>query len=415
MDLTGRGRAGGAGYQVDVSGLPEDIAVEPRAVFLSRLTRFVRELFDETDLRQVDLQVVRRDRTATGGGADAAAQSHAAATSAKPGEYEPEQPQGENRPPQGGNGELDLEHRMTYFTAVEPEYDLSQVVLPAQVLAELELAVDTVLLRKQIFEDWGLREIEPHPSAAISLHGAPGTGKTMVAHALARKMGKKILPARASQLESKYHGEGGKYLDALFEAVQRADAVLFIDEAESLLSRRFESVSQGSEHAVNTLRSELIQHLDRYEGVVIFATNLISSYDPAFTSRLHHVRVPEPDLAARVAIWRTHLPGRLPLARDVDVERLARTEGIVGRDIKRVVINAAVAAARRRARKVTAADLEFALNQLLEQRPPEAAGADGELSAAERAAISVQISQEREKSKTDGVVAMDGAAPGRTG
>lgn len=263
---------------------------------------------------------------------------------------------------------------MSYFTPIDPEYDLSRLVLPRPTLDEIHLAADIVRLRDQVFGGWGLSAIEPHPRSAIALHGPPGTGKTMVAHALARHLGKRIIAARTSQLETKYHGEGGKYLAALFEAARRSDAVLFVDEAESLLSRRFESVSQGAEHAVNSLRTELMQLLDRHEGIVVFATNLAESYDPALSSRLHHVRIPRPDFEARRAIWRAHLPQTLPGAAGVSVDTLAAHESVVGRDIKRVVVNAAVGAARRGAPGITQGDLETALAALLAQRPGSAEG-----------------------------------------
>jgi SpoVK/Ycf46/Vps4 family AAA+-type ATPase len=356
-------------YGLKISGIPAGISPEAAAVFRSRLDRHARELFSETGLTSLEVRV-QRDDVAPGDGTRAAPAARADAAA-----------------------ELDLEARMTYFVPVDPVHELSRVVLPAQTMEELQLAIDTVRLRDLVFRDWGLGEIEPHPRTAIGLHGKPGTGKTMIAHALAAQLGKPILPARASQLESKYHGEGGKYLEALFEAARRADAVLFIDEAESLLSRRFESVSQGSEHAVNTLRSELIQHLDAYEGVVIFATNLVQSYDPAFNSRLTHVHVPDPDLATRTAIWKAHLPQRLPLAADIDPGLLAATEGVVGRDIKRAVISAAVSVARRGGTEIAQADLHAALRRLITQRPgtDTTATAEGDVSEAEREAIAAAL------------------------
>ncbi|GGL14645.1 hypothetical protein Sme01_18490 [Sphaerisporangium melleum] len=358
-------------YRLWVDGLPGGPAAER---FRVRLGDAARELFDETGMHNLDL-AVRRD------GPTGPAEQRAAA-------------------PASG-GELDLEGRMSFFVPVKPQYQMSQLVLPAATIEELHVAVDTVRLRGLVFDTWGLRTIEPHPRSAISLHGGPGTGKTMTAHALAHLLGRPILLARTSQLESKYHGEGGKYLAALFEAARRAGAVLFIDEAESLLSRRFESVSQGSEHAVNTLRAELIQHLDVFEGIAIFATNLVTSYDPAISSRLHHVRIPEPDHAARRAIWAAHLPPGLPLAADVSVDRLAETEGIVGRDVKRAVINAAVTVAREGRGQIDHADLARSLANVIAARPAAAPG-DEEVSEAERDSLNGVIRERLARDPQDG-------------
>jgi SpoVK/Ycf46/Vps4 family AAA+-type ATPase len=367
-----------------IHGLPAEASAGATATLRSRLVRGAEEFFAETGLSELRLLVSRDDVADR----DAAAFSGAAPSTR----------------------ELDLEGRMSYFRPVDPAYDLGRLVLPAGTMEELHLAIDTVRLKDTVFGAWGLGEIEPHPRTAIGLHGSPGTGKTMVAHGLAGHLGKRILPARTSQLESKYHGEGGKYLAALFEAARRADAVLFIDEAESLLSRRFESVSQGSEHAVNTLRSELIQHLDAFTGVVIFATNLVETYDPAINNRLHHVRIPEPDLAARKAIWTAHLPKRLPVAADVSVDRLAETTDVVGRDIKRAVINAAVSVARAGRTEITHADLAGALERLIAQRPP-AGDDDGEVTEAERETIAARIREQRNADASDRPGAGDDLVP----
>jgi ATP-dependent 26S proteasome regulatory subunit len=143
-----------------------------------------------------------------------------------------------------------------------------------------------------------------------------------------------------------YHGESAKNVEALFRAAREQDAVLFLDEADSILSRRLVAPSQGSEHAVNAMRSELLLSLDRHEGIVIFATNLVEAYDPAFESRVTHVEFCLPDEAARKAIWRLHLPAELPLDDDVSVDELAVLPGLSGRDIKRAVVTACLAVAR---------------------------------------------------------------------
>lgn len=377
------GPRAGAGTRLEILGLPAGAPAEAAAVFRGRLGRGAQEFFEETGIGELHLVV----RSADGHGGPAEPPRPPFPPAAGTGDT-------------GARGDLDLEARMSYFTPIEPEYDLSRLVLPRATLDEIHLAADTVRLRDRVFGDWGLHEIEPHPRSAIGLHGPSGTGKTMVAHALARHLGKRIIAARTSQLETKYHGEGGKYLAALFEAARRADAVLFVDEAESLLSRRFESVSQGAEHAVNGLRTELMQLLDRHEGIVVFATNLAESYDPAISTRLHHVHIPRPDFAARRAIWRAHLPQALPGAAEVAVDALAAEESVVGRDIKRVVVNAAVAAARRGAPGITQEDLETALANLLAQRP--ASDGDRPADAGPSGAEAVRPATEEER---DGILA----------
>jgi hypothetical protein len=233
------------------------------------------------------------------------------------------------------------------FRGIEPGYRLDQLVLPPATRDRLLDCAAFVALAPLVFGTWGLRAIEPHPSIAVNFRGPPGTGKTMAAHAVAAHLGKKIMLSRLSDLESKYHGQGPKNLVDLFESAARADAVLFIDEAESLLSRRFAQPDQAAESAINSMRTELLMALDAFDGLVIFASNLPHSYDVAIESRLFHVDFQLPDLAARHAIWANHLPPSLPRAPDVSVDELAAVDGVSGRDIKLAVIAAAVGTARR--------------------------------------------------------------------
>src|SRR5262249_21727693 len=155
-----------------------------------------------------------------------------------------------------------------------------------------------------VFDRWNLRRVEPHPSIAVNFRGPPGTGKTLAAHAAARHLGRPILLSRLSDLESKYHGDGPKNMVSLFQSATVSGAVLFIDEAQSLLSRRFASPEQAAESAINSMRTELLMALDKFDGLVIFASNLPGSYDSAIASRLVHVDFPLPDAAARDQIWR---------------------------------------------------------------------------------------------------------------
>jgi DNA polymerase III delta prime subunit len=263
---------------------------------------------------------------------------------------------------------ISIEDRASYFTPADPLYDFSFLVLPQETMDQLLLAVDLLEVQELVFGQWNLRRIEPHPSSAINLHGAPGTGKTLAAHAIASRLKRKIIQTKYSQLESKYHGEGPKNLDALFYAARQHNAVLFLDEADALMSQRFETTSQGSEHAVNAMRSELVMSLDKYEGLVIFATNFARSYDTAFDSRVRHIEFPDPDAATRAVIWRNHLPAELPLAPDVSVSDLAQIDGVTGRDIRRAVIDAATSAALSHRDCVTHDDLRGAIEQIKKQR-----------------------------------------------
>ena len=228
----------------------------------------------------------------------------------------------------------------------EPFYTFQQLVLPEDTMQEIKNAIELLKVESIVFDNWGLRKIEPNPRIALNFYGPPGTGKTLAAHAVASYLQKQILIASYAEIESKYHGDGPKNVKAVFSAAESEDAVLFIDEADSLLSRRLLNVSQGSEQAINSMRSQLLICLEQFHGTVIFATNLIENYDKAFETRIQHVAFQMPDASCRERIWKAHLPPELPLEPGLSFSYLAESiDDVCGRDIKNAVIRTAVQAA----------------------------------------------------------------------
>ena len=220
-----------------------------------------------------------------------------------------------------------------------------------------------------VFDKWGLRKVEPFARSALNFYGPPGTGKTMAAHAIASKLGKKILVASYAQIESKYHGEGPKNIEAVFLAAQRDDAVLFIDEADSLLSKRLINVTQGSEQAINSMRSQLLICLEKFTGIVIFATNLVKNYDYAFETRVKSINFVLPDLEARKKIWKVHLLSTIPLDYNVSIDNLAVDfSDFCGRDIKNAVVNACIIAAMKEQTLVIQENLVESCKSILDSR-----------------------------------------------
>jgi hypothetical protein len=346
-----------AGSPFRVEGIPADAAARHAALLRSRLIKAADAFLDEYGQRSAMPLAFSVTNQATASVGDAAPAPVGAAPGTAPIGAAAADPDA-----------ISIDDRASYFKPVDPLYDFSFLVLPKETMDRLLLAVDLIEVQDLVFDDWNLRVIEPHPSSAINLHGSPGTGKTLAAHAIASRLRRKIIQTKYSQLESKYHGEGPKNLDALFYAAREHNAVLFLDEADALMSQRFETTSQGSEHAVNAMRSELVMSLDRYEDLVIFATNFVRSYDTAFDSRVRHIEFPDPDAVARAVIWRNQLPEKLPLAPDVSVSDLAEIGDVTGRDIRRAVIDAATSVALSGRDRVTQADLRRAIEQLKAHR-----------------------------------------------
>ena len=238
------------------------------------------------------------------------------------------------------------------FSAEKPLYTFEQVILPQTVKSKIyeTIAMMRTEIKHKVFDEWGLRNIVPNPVSALNFYGLPGTGKTMAAEAVASSLGKPIIRASYADIESKWHGEGPKMVKAVFLAAKRDDAVLFIDEADSLLSKRLTDVQSGSEQVINSMRSQLLIALEHFDGVVIFATNLIVNYDKAFISRLVCIEIPAPDVKGRQAIWEQHIRGKginIPLSDDVDTYELAEKydTDFHGREIRKAVIRACVTCA----------------------------------------------------------------------
>lgn len=256
------------------------------------------------------------------------------------------------------------------FQARPPAHCFDRVCLNQDTRDQLLTALSTLQNENKLFDEWGLSEIQQYPRAAVLLSGPPGTGKTIVAHGLASRLGRPILCATSAELESKYLGDGPKLVSNFFQAARDQNAVAFIDEADTLLARRM-SVTQGSERAANSMTSQLLIELEQHRGFVVFATNLSNNIDPAFDTRVITIQVPLPDRELRHKIWQRHLPAKLPV-RDLDMDALADIEGICGRDVRNAVLHAASRAALMGANCVTGADLKQAIQAIAKNGLPRA-------------------------------------------
>lgn len=231
----------------------------------------------------------------------------------------------------------------------EAKYTLNDVVLPENTKHQVDLILAEIEYQDLIYKEWGMAEKHKLDKAlSVNFSGLPGTGKTLTAEALAHALNLKILDVPYEQIESKYVGETPKNIRGAFDFAKEKNAVLFFDEADSFLGKRLENVTQATDTAVNLTRSVMIKQLSAYEGIVIFATNLIRNYDPAFISRIRwKVQFDLPTEEAREQIWQAQIPTKLPLDDSVNFAELAKEfDEISGRDIKNAVFQAVVAAAR---------------------------------------------------------------------
>jgi SpoVK/Ycf46/Vps4 family AAA+-type ATPase len=231
---------------------------------------------------------------------------------------------------------------------ITPRRTFDDVILPPATRRALDAALAHVTQHDLIFNRWGLGERHPTGLAlAFNFAGPPGTGKTICAEAIAHSLGRRLLLVRYAELESLWMGETPKNVAAIFRAAHEQGAVLLFDEADAIAARRSTSVDFGFQRESNTVVTVLLQELESYNGVVIFATNLAANFDPAFERRIRtHVLFEMPGEAERAQIWRVQMhPQRTPLADDVDFAALAQRYEVSGGDIRNAVLKAALAAA----------------------------------------------------------------------
>ncbi len=187
------------------------------------------------------------------------------------------------------------------------------------------------------FGEWA-----PH---AVLFHGPPGTGKTMMARALASEANASIFLTKASDLIGVHVGDGGRRISALFEdARKKSPSIVFIDELDAIgLTRSFQSIRGDVSEVVTALLSELDRSNDESGIVVIGATNAEHMIDSAIRSRfdtLFEFPLPDKDERRKILeMYSARLP--IPLLADID-SIVALTDGFSGRDLRDRVLKEAL-------------------------------------------------------------------------
>ncbi|MFH1971447.1 MAG: CDC48 family AAA ATPase [Patescibacteria group bacterium] len=194
-------------------------------------------------------------------------------------------------------------------------------------------------------------QAKTQPAKGILLYGSPGTGKTLIAKAVASECGVNFISVKGPQLLSKYIGESERAVREVFKkAKQAAPSIVFFDELDSLVPvRNQNSDSQVIERVVSQFLTELDGIEELKEVVILAATNRIDLIDPALlrTGRFDFlIEVPKPDEKTRYEIFKIHTKEK-PLAKDVNLKNLAKeTQDLVGSDIESICKKASMLAIR---------------------------------------------------------------------
>jgi proteasome regulatory subunit len=224
-------------------------------------------------------------------------------------------------------------------------------------IKEVREAVEYPLTKPEIF-----RRIGVEPPKGILLYGAPGTGKTLIAKAVAHEAKATFIRMSGSELVHKFIGEGAGLVRELFQlARERAPAIVFIDEIDAVGSMRTNDGTSGSAEVQRTLM-QLLAEMDGFDNRgdvrIMAATNRADMLDPALLrpgrfDRL--IEIPLPDIASRLQILKIH--SRNMHLSDVDLDEIAaRTENTTGAELEAVCREAGMMAVRRDAESVERVD-----------------------------------------------------------
>ncbi len=236
-----------------------------------------------------------------------------------------------------------------------------------QQVQEIKEAVELPLTHPELYDDIGIK-----PPKGVILYGEPGTGKTLLAKAVANSTSATFLRVVGSELIQKYLGDGPKLVRELFKvADELAPSIVFIDEIDAVGTKRYDANS-GGEREIQRTMLELLNQLDGFDSLhdvkVIMATNRIDSLDPALIrpGRIDRkIEFPLPDQKTKRRIFQIHT-SKMSLSDDVNVEEfvMAKDE-LSGADIKAMCTESGLLALRERRMKVTMADFRKAKEKVL--------------------------------------------------
>ncbi|WNY24875.1 proteasome-activating nucleotidase [Methanolapillus millepedarum] len=236
----------------------------------------------------------------------------------------------------------------------------------SDVILEVIETVELPLTHPELFEQIGIE-----PPSGVLLYGSPGTGKTLIAKAVATQANATFIRMSGSDLVQKFVGEGARLVKDIFAmARSKAPAILFIDEIDAVGgTRTFDGTSGSAE--VNRTMLQLLAEMDGFDGrgdvKIMAATNRKDLLDPALLrpGRFDRaIEVPMPDEKARLEILQIHTR-KMNLGQDVDLEKLAKnTTGFSGADLNAVSREAGIFVLRRRGTVVQMQDLLDAVKKV---------------------------------------------------
>ena len=238
---------------------------------------------------------------------------------------------------------------------------------------EIKEVVELPLKKPELFKKVGIT-----PPKGILLYGKPGTGKTLIAKAVASSTNSTFIQVVASELVQKFIGEGAKMVKEIFELARRkTPAIIFIDELDALAAKRIDMGTSG-EREVNRTFMQLLAEIDGFKPLdnvkIIGATNRKDILDPAVIrpgrlDRLIHIPIPKSE--ARLEIFKIHTC-HMNLGSDINLSNLSSMmEDLSGAEIKAVCTEAGYFAIRENRTKVVNKDFLKAIDKVIKEEEAE--------------------------------------------
>lgn len=245
---------------------------------------------------------------------------------------------------------------------ITTQLDWSDLVLPPNVMEEVEEIKAWIVHRHTLLHDWELgRQIKPGFRSLF--YGPPGTGKTLTASLLGKSTGLDVYRIDLSLVVSKYIGETEKNLAKVFDQAERNDWILFFDEADALFGKRTQTANAHDRYA-NQEVAYLLQRIEEFSGVVILASNLKGNLDEAFARRFQSmIYFPMPGPDERAELWRLAFSQQSRLEPGVDLAHLAEEFEISGGGIVNVLRSSSLATLRHGRSLIRMEDIRFGIRR----------------------------------------------------
>ena len=240
----------------------------------------------------------------------------------------------------------------------------NRLVLPADMVEEIVAVLKQYEKKKILLEDWGLKElIEYGLGMTFLFHGPPGTGKTQCAKIIAEGLGLKLKVYGAAELDSQIPGEYERNVKKAFAQAKKYHEVILFDECDSMLMSR-----AGMGQIMAAQSNCMLGEIEHHEGVVIMTTNRVTTLDEALERRIALIlEFKLPDQGQRLEIWKTLVPKKYPLNKDVKIKELSEFN-MTGGQIKNAIVNAARFAISKDEKDVSRKQFDRAISRIMEAR-----------------------------------------------